>query len=280
MKSLWDFVKIKVSFSVSITVNTPYSWWDAYRNAREISEYKFIYGRDDFINGRDLKKYVPRNEPISVEHWSDQLALQIKLNQKQELEHAVTEIFQEISRKCNQKKDILLYVQNLALSIIYELRGAEADREPRVSEERAVLKKLMDSKYLSDLEYDFKSLCIELMNKICGIKDGEGRRLIIMAMDYIEKNYADSNISLNMVCSYLGVSISYFSINFKNYTGETFVEALTRIRIDKAKRMMDVTDLKTYEISDRVGYNDAHYFSMIFKKTTGMTPSEYAKSRK
>jgi two-component system response regulator YesN len=99
-------------------------------------------------------------------------------------------------------------------------------------------------------------------------------------MDYIEKNYADSNISLNMVCSYLGVSISYFSNNFKNYTGETFVEALTRIRIDKAKKMMDVTVLKTYEIADRVGYNDAHYFSMIFKKTTGMTPSEYAKSRK
>ncbi|MDF2942276.1 MAG: two component transcriptional regulator, AraC family [Herbinix sp.] len=280
LKSLWDFVKIKVSFSVGITVNTPYSWWDSYRNAKEASEYKFISGKNDFIYGRDLKKYVPMNEPISVEDWSDRLTLQIKLNQKQELERSVTELFQEIKSKCNLRKDIILYAQNIFLSIVFELRGADVDREPGYTEERIVLRKLMDSRYLSELEYDFKSLCTELMNKICGNKDGESRKLIILAMDYIEKNYADSNISLNIVCSYLGVSISYFSINFKNYTGETFVEALTRIRIDKAKKMMDVTDLKTYEIADRVGYNDAHYFSMIFKKTTGMTPSEYAKNRK
>jgi len=280
LKSLWDVVKIKVSFSVGMTVNSPHAWWSSYRNAKEASEYRFFAGKNDFIYGGDLKKYVPVNEPVSVEEWSNRLALQIKLNQKDELMHAVAELFLELKRKCNIRKEIILYVQNIFLSIIIELREGDLDREPGYLDERSSLGKLVDSRYFSELEYDFRSMCTELMNKISGNKDGESRKLIILAMDYIEKNYADPNISLNMICSYLGVSISYFSNNFKNYTGETFVEALTRIRIDKAKKMMDVTDLKTYEIADRVGYNDAHYFSMIFKKITGMKPSEYAKSRK
>ena len=62
---------------------------------------------------------------------------------------------------------------------------------------------------------------------------------------------------------------------FKNYTGETFIEFLTHLRVDKAKELLKTTDLKTYEIASKVGYDDAHYFGMIFKKNLKITPTEY-----
>ena len=99
----------------------------------------------------------------------------------------------------------------------------------------------------------------------------------MLAMDYIEKNYGDSQVSLNSVCAYLAMSTSYFSSIFKNYTGETFIEALTKKRIEKAKILLKNTQKKTYEIAAEVGYGDPHYFSSAFKKMTGMTPREYAK---
>ena len=68
-----------------------------------------------------------------------------------------------------------------------------------------------------------------------------------------------------------------FSSVFKNHTGETFIEALTKKRIEKAKILLEQGNRKTYEIAEAVGYSDAHYFSLIFKKTTGKTPTEYAK---
>lgn len=277
MKALWDYVKIKVSFSIGITVNVPYGWKDSYLNAKEVTEYKFLKENQDFVFGRDLQEMKHMNGHIAVNHWSDRLELLIKLNQGPELEAAILELFDEIKIKCSLKKDIILYVQNIFLSIIIALEEAEEDQAAQFNDERASMKRLAECNYLSELKYDFIKLCSGLMNKITGQKDGEGRRLSILAMDYIEKNYMDSDMSLNMVCTYLGVSISYFSMNFKNYTGETFVEALTRIRIEKAKKLMDTTDLRTYEIAEKVGYNDPHYFSMIFKKVTGMTPSEYAK---
>ena len=98
-----------------------------------------------------------------------------------------------------------------------------------------------------------------------------------MALDYIEKNYMNVNMSLNMVCAHLCMSTSYFSTIFKNATGETFVEALTRVRMEKAKKLLESTSMKSYEVALSVGYNDPHYFSSIFKKHMGMTPTEYSK---
>ena len=68
-----------------------------------------------------------------------------------------------------------------------------------------------------------------------------------------------------------------FSSIFKNYTGETFIEALTKKRMEKAKVLLEHGNLKTYEIAAAVGYSDAHYFSITFKKIVGKTPTEYAK---
>lgn len=280
MKALWDYVKIKVSFSIGIIVNAPYAWKDSYLSAKEATEHKFLVENQDYVYSKNLVGIKHKNGHIQVNQWSDRFELLIKLNKKMELEQASDELFEEIKNKCSIKKDIILYIQNIYLSIIISFEETKGDAATQYIEERSMLKKLAECNYLSELKYDFNRLCIGLMNKISGHKDGEGRRLSILAMDYIEKNYADSNMSLNAVCAYLGVSISYFSVNFKNYTGETFVEALTRIRVEKAKKLMDTTDLRTYEIAEKVGYNDPHYFSMIFKKIAGTTPSDYAKSVK
>ena len=102
----------------------------------------------------------------------------------------------------------------------------------------------------------------------------------MLAMDYIEKNYQDSSVTLNSVCNALAMSTSYFSSIFKSYTGETFIESLTKKRMEKAKMLLEQGNLKTYEIAEAVGYSDAHYFSISFKKAVGKTPTEYAKEFK
>jgi two-component system response regulator YesN len=280
VQSLWDYVKIKISICIGIAVNVPYAWRESYKNAKVAMEYKFLLESRDFVYGKELVEIQHKNGYIPVNQWSGRLELLIKLNQEQELKKALDELSMEIRKNCTAKKDIILYVQNIFLSILLSFEDSQGAVAIQYEEERSLLKGLTDCKNLSELKYDLEKLCIGLMKKITGQKDGEGRRLSILAMDYIEKNYMDSNMSLNMVCAYLGVSISYFSMHFKNYTGDTFVEVLTRIRIEKARKLMDTTDCRAYEIAEKVGYNDPHYFSMIFKKVTGMTPSEYAKGVK
>ena len=101
-----------------------------------------------------------------------------------------------------------------------------------------------------------------------------------MALDYIQKNYMNPDVSLNSICSYLNISTSYFSTIFKEVTGETFIEALVRTRMEKAKELLGNTTLKNYEIAEKVGFSDPHYFGISFKKMTGKTPTEYAREKR
>lgn len=68
---------------------------------------------------------------------------------------------------------------------------------------------------------------------------------------------------------------SYLSRAFKKKYHVNFSEYLKDIRIGHAKRLLETSSRKTYEIADQIGYDDAHYFSQVFKKKTGMSPLEY-----
>ena len=95
------------------------------------------------------------------------------------------------------------------------------------------------------------------------------------ALDYLETHYDDPALSLQGLCKKLDISTSYFSAVLKKHHDKTFVEELTGIRIRKAMELLRTTDLMTYEIAEKIGYRDAHYFSLSFRKFTGLTPTEY-----
>ena len=96
-------------------------------------------------------------------------------------------------------------------------------------------------------------------------------------LGFIEENYNMPDLSMKMVCDSVHISASHFSNIFKREVGVTFVQYLTEYRIEKAKRLLKYTALRTYEISEAVGYADPHYFSSTFKKAVGQSPSEYRK---
>ena len=99
--------------------------------------------------------------------------------------------------------------------------------------------------------------------------------LIDMAKQYLKEHFESNEISLNTVSAEVGVSSSFFSSIFKQETGQSFVEYLTKLRIDKACELLRCTTLRSAEIGERVGYNDPHYFSATFKKVTGVSPKDY-----
>lgn len=99
--------------------------------------------------------------------------------------------------------------------------------------------------------------------------------LIREAKEYIGENYSNSDFSLNMIAGYIGVSPSYFSSIFKQSTGQSLIEYLTKVRIDRACELLKCTNLRTSEIGEKVGYNDPHYFSATFKKIMGQSPKDF-----
>ncbi len=104
---------------------------------------------------------------------------------------------------------------------------------------------------------------------------GKYSDVILKAKKYIDENYANQNTTLTSVAEAVCLSPNHFSTIFSQECKTTFIEYLTNVRIENAKRLLKDTDMKGYDIAYECGFSDPHYFSYIFKKNTGLTPREY-----
>lgn len=103
----------------------------------------------------------------------------------------------------------------------------------------------------------------------------EGKNYSIeLAKDYIEDHYFEP-LTLNMVADKVGITPAYLSSLFSQHMGVTLIDYLNEVRIDHACVYLKQNYFKTYEIAYKVGYRDEKYFSKVFRKVKGMTPSEY-----
>jgi two-component system, response regulator YesN len=126
---------------------------------------------------------------------------------------------------------------------------------------------------------EMKQWCIESCTKISVLIKRERvdstKLLARNAKQYIAENYSGTDLSVESLCSYLHVSPAYFSTVFKRETGMSFVAYLTEVRLQEAVNLLNTTDDKTYVIADKVGYPEPNYFSYVFKKKFGVSPSKY-----
>ena len=117
-----------------------------------------------------------------------------------------------------------------------------------------------------------KEGCISLLSRsVSGACRSEVRR----AMSYIKENYHREELSISELADYVGISNSRLSVVFKQDTGITVNQYITKIRIDRARELLSEGGYKVYEVAEKVGYGTSQYLSRIFFRETGCYPAEY-----
>ena len=184
----------------------------------------------------------------------------------------INELPEENLKSVLMRQYIIMDAYIVMMSFCEKIEGIEGEMQAQSEE----LKNSM--KTIQTLE-EIKNYIRMLLKKIIGVRDTiSGRRysdIIEIAKDQIRKTYMSDEISLNTIAAEVGMSPSYFSSIFSKEMGKTFVEYLTKIRMDRAKELLMCSSMKTSEIGYEVGYKDPHYFSYIFKKTQNCTPKEF-----
>lgn len=104
--------------------------------------------------------------------------------------------------------------------------------------------------------------------------------------DIIEKSilymhdHIEDTINLNEIAEFCGYSVSHFSMIFKKKTSRSPIEYFSNLKIQRASQMLDFTDMPVNEIAEKLSFEDPFYFSRVFKKLMGLSPTEYRRKKK
>lgn len=247
---------------------------ESFSEAETAWNYNYIFGKNKIIGIKDT--YISNFSQSSSLKLEEEVILDfLRSGDKSGIPQIVASYTEKI---ISNKLSFLLYAYvfiNMTLTVtkfIEELGGDAGNILAEAKNLESIMMRI-------DTVEKFKAHMENTLNIALDFRENKKNNkygdIIVKAREYINRHYAESNLTLNSVAGYVNVSPSHFSTIFSQETGETFIEYLTNARIKKAMELLKTTSLKMTEIAFEVGYNEPHYFSQLFKKVTGKSPKNF-----
>ena len=265
-----------VSMGIGKWVKKPEELVQSHNMAQDTLQYRYLLGGNLLI---DMEEKHPVQE-ISIDEPLSVLKEALKTGQEDLVFQTLVSIEDLIRNALMQKSRACMYLQQVIRTMDNACEDVSADMEQIREGRDELIREITDQKFFGEACEVVARHTRRVINILSEMNTSSSERQARLAIDYIQKNYMDPDLSLNSICSYLNISTSYFSTIFKEETGETFTEVLIRTRMEKAKELLENTTMKNYEIAEKVGFSDPHYFGISFKKMTGCTPTEYAREKR
>lgn len=223
--------------------------------------------KDDFnIHNIDVKQ-IDRNKVREF----------LKLGEEEEIVYFVEEFFKDLENDAMKSKIFRQYiVMDVYFCVVDFLDGLQVQKEEiKTPDVNSVV--MQSTEEIMEYVVNIIRCAIKLREKAASNRYGD---IVDEILHYIENNYAKEELTLNVLAAHVNVSPNHLSMIFSQQTGRTFIKYLTDFRMNKAKELLRCTGKRSSEISAEVGYKDPHYFSYLFKKTQGMTPTQYRGGKK
>jgi two-component system response regulator YesN len=243
--------------------------------AEKACNLRYISGSHDILFYNDIKK----NDTDEKAYYDiSSMVTAIKLGEKTQLEQELDKLLKASVKRRGMAHEFISFVSaalfSEAVKIVQEYGGRieSVYPDPLTGFKNVSSMKTIDSAICKLREY-----LIELLIYLSDLKKDGFDNQIIKARDYISVEYNNKRLSLQDVADHVHMNLCYLSVLFKKQTGQSYIEYLTRIRMDKASDLLANSKYRSYEVADMVGYENATYFSTAFKKLLGLSPLEYRK---
>lgn len=245
-----------------------------YQEVQECLKYAFYLGAGSIITKKDIEFSRNKKDNQVLIFDFDAVAVAVKSGNLEVVKREIARFFQELQAKMYEMSICKTYALELFMGII---------RQCKVEEMESYLYKLGELQKMSSLE-QIHEFIEEIGCKVAKTNYENiittHNKIIKKIIAYIQENMADENLSLKRIAGeVVYMNVGYLSKLFIKETGEKFSRYLLRVRMEKAKELMEKSDEdRIYEVAGKVGFgSNPQYFSQLFKKYTGFTPSEYKK---
>ena len=246
----------------------------SYTGAREAVSYRALYGTSRAINIKEIAPQEAGGDEMVSDAEIASLFKRIRLNSREDVIEEAGRYMDHIFLPAKSLQYHHIAVMEL-VSVLYRFAVNNDIQTEVFSGDMGELYGRLIEMAPDALRKWFVDLCLAFQESLANTRNRSTKSFVLRAQEYVRDNYADSGLSLDSICEVLGVSNSYFSTIFKKETGNSFISYLTDYRMDQAARRLIETSEKSYIIAKEVGYTDPNYFSYVFKRRFGVSPSKY-----
>lgn len=247
-----------------------------YLNAVHAMQYQFFVGRACVIHYDDISGTVPSTPNAYVDcDFVRSIDDVLRNSSIKVLGQSVEDFFQHISQ--NNGGDIercrseVFCVLMLCFS---RLTSNNASPQAAILSKYAFFQGILSAQTLSEIKDLFLSILIDLKDYHAVKTIANKQAVVDKILEYLENHYNET-VTLSDVARMVYLSPAYVSTLISSETGKTFIDILNGIRVSKAIELIKNSNQKYYLIAEQVGFKEPQYFSIVFKKYTGMSPSEY-----
>lgn len=249
----------------------------SYKEAYEALNYKIVLGNNQVISYHDID-YAAENNSINNQNKIEKLVFAIKAGISETEEELLEQLFGRISYQGNSTIErARLDAFDLLSACLRIIMDFDIDMTDVWEQKSQPYNDIVKIDNLPELKAYFKQLIDIIIGKIKRLNDTKTGKQVRQIQDYISDNLSNAELSLASIAKEFYISSSHLSRIFKQETGQTLVEYITKLRIAKAEKLLKETEYKGYQIGEMIGIPDPHYFSILFKKYTGLSINAYRK---
>ncbi len=265
---------------VPITIGIGHSCTDlqdissSFRSAQNALGYKAIIGAGSTIYINDVEPLHYGKLLFDSKDESELIAA-IKFGPEEKIESVVKGIVGKMDDAKVHVGQYQMYSLNVISCITRLTQQYDMTLSELMGEEGSFLNITDTIQRREDFYHWLLKAARSINHSISEERDNTTKNIINEAKQYIMDNYQNPDLSVEMLCRHLHMSPAYFSTVFKKETGQAYIAYLTEVRLNKAVELLNTTDDKTYIIASKVGYQEQNYFSYVFKKRFGISPSKY-----
>lgn len=269
------YLKLHVYIAVSCSYTGADGLHEAFEEASGLLRYRFIVGDNQVILTHDLEASISIQAEALFQYEND-ILVAIRERKWKEAESIFLMLTEALQESFSISEELLrCYFPQLLGSIIKAVRTLP---QTSFSEEQVqrLLPQLAECRTLDEIELLFRESVFAVMLREYEEWNGAGQRvqLVRQVQDYIHNHY-DSDLSLQQCAELVNLHTFDLSRLFKQVTGTNFIDYLIELRMQKAKEMLEDSQLKIQDIAEKLGYTSQRGFMRAFKKCTGLAPGQY-----
>lgn len=275
------YYKVPVTLGIGGICDEPARIPEAVQEAALAAQYRLYSGKEAIVYYGDIDSRSGQERPAYPYELEKKLGMALKIGDRAGAEELAAQFLRATPGDSPRAPHLLRsHCLQLAYALLrlkdeWELKAEDGDEEEELSALDARLRKL---KTREQLEAWLVRHVAGLAELVEGKMQQHRGSMIQKAIAFMERHYA-RDISLAEIAESVFLTPNYFAQLFKERTGDTAINYLQSLRIDKAKQLLRQTDGKLADIAVQIGYTDAKYFGQVFKKIVGLTPLEYRKTR-